>query len=708
MPRSAPDADSSPAPAAGGLIRRRPTAMIIAVLALCGTMVSLQQTLVLPLLPDFPEILNTSSENASWLVTVTLLTAAVGTPIVSRLADMFGKRLMLVICLVAVIIGSAVSAFGPSLAWVITGRGLAGIGTALIPVGISIMRDHLPADRVGSGVALMSATLGIGGAVGMPLAGVIYQNMDWHALFWVSGAFAVVMLVAVILVVPESTVRTRGRFDYLGGILLSGALVCFLIAVSKAGAWGWTSELTVTLLIAAVLIFAVWVPWELRVGQPLVDIRTSTRRTVLLTNVASVFIGFAMFTNFLTSAQQLQMPEDTGYGFGLSVVNTGLVLLPAGLLMVAMSPVAAWMIRMYGPRVVMLTGGLVIAAGFVLRALLHSSIVEVAIASGVSTLGTALAFAAMPTLIMRSVPITETASANGLNTLLRAIGTSTASAVVAAIFSGMTMVSSQSGATVPTLSAYQIIFWLGTVAALTGALITAFIRRPAPATDAADAADGTITGRIPVSEHTVKAADTDHELIVRGQVVGVRGRPIKQAVATVLHTDGRHIDWSRADNDGNFALALPGPGTYLLVASADGWAPQSGLVDLTDVDLGSVTMSRRLTLTGHVRDAGDPVGDVMLSLIRHSGEYVATTHAALDGSYEIALPPAGRYVLTAVDPVSGRTRSRTVPVGATSLTLDIDLDTGVPLTTDPGVADEQSDWCAENASHTGPIPTVRG
>ncbi|WP_237707536.1 MFS transporter [Serinicoccus profundi] len=285
-----------------------PTTAIIIVLSLCGTLVSLQQTLVLPLLPDFPEILDTTSDNASWLVTVTLLTAAVGTPIVSRLADMFGKRLLLIVCMWAVIAGSIVSALSSELALVLLGRGLSGLGACLVPVGISIMRDHLPADRVGSGVALMSATLGIGGAIGMPLAGVIYDNLDWHALFYVSGGFAVVMLVAVYLVVPESTVKTRGRFDYLGAALLSLALTGFLLAVSKAGTWGWSSPLTLSLLVGAGLVLAAWVPWELRTGQPLVDIRTSMRRTVLLTNAASVLIGFAMFANFLTSAQQVQMP----------------------------------------------------------------------------------------------------------------------------------------------------------------------------------------------------------------------------------------------------------------------------------------------------------------------------------------------------------------------------------------------------------------
>lgn len=674
MPRSAASRPGE-GERSGAAKRPLPTRTIVAVLALCGTVVSLQQTLVLPLLPDFPGLLDTTSENASWLVTITLLTAAVGTPIVARLADMFGKRLMMVICLVAVIVGSVIAAFSATLPGVIAGRGLAGIGTCLIPVGISIMRDHLPADRVGSGVALMSATLGIGGAVGMPLAGVIYQSMDWHALFWVSGGFGAVMLVLVLLVVPESTVRTRGRFDYVGAALLSVALSCVLLAISKAGAWGFTDQRIITLAVVSVLVFALWVPWELRSGHPLVDIRTSTRRTVLLTNGASVLIGFAMFANFLTSAQQLQMPRETGYGFGLSVIETGLYLLPAGILMVAMAPVAAWMIRNYGPRLVMLVGALVIGGGFVLRTVMHGSLIEVLISSGISTLGTALAFAAMPTLIMRSVPITETASANGLNTLLRAIGTSTASATVAAAFSAFTITVPGGAVPVPTLGAYQLVFWLGVAAALTGALVTAFIpRRIAPVRD-----DAPQTVREGVDNHEVKPRDTEHELIARGNVADLRDRPIKQAVATALHTDGRHIDWSRTDNEGRFALALPGPGTYLLVVSADGWAPQSGFIDILDTDLGQVRMSRRLTLTGHVTDAGSPIGDVMLSLIRHSGEYVATAHAGLDGTFEMLLPPPGRYVLTAVDPMTGRTRSRPVQVGSTSQSVDVDIDTGVPL-----------------------------
>ena len=302
---------------------------IVLVLALCGTAVSLMQTLVVPLLTDFPRLLGTTPDNAAWLVTVTLLTSAVATPILSRLADMHGKRRMIVVSLVALLLGSLLGALSDSLALLIVARMLQGFAPALIPIGISTMRDELPPERIGGAVALMSATLGIGGAVGLPLSGVIYEAFGWQAVFWGSVVMSVVMLVLVLTVVPESGVRTPGRFDWLGAILMSIALTALLLGISKGGAWGWTSQWTVLSFVVAVLVFAMWAPWELRTGEPLVDLRTSTRRPVLLTNIASLLAGFAMFTNLLVATQQLQIPVETGVGFGLGVTEAGLAMLPA-------------------------------------------------------------------------------------------------------------------------------------------------------------------------------------------------------------------------------------------------------------------------------------------------------------------------------------------------------------------------------------------
>lgn len=347
-------------------------------------------------------------------------------------------------------------------------------------------------------------------------------------------------------------------------------------------------------------------------------------------------------------------------------------MLPGGILMIAMAPIAGMLITRFGPRAILIAGGLIIAIGFVSRSLWHGSVIEVIITSGLTSMGTALAFAAMPTLIMSSVPITETASANGLNTLLRSIGTASASAMIAAVFTVFAAPVVPGGPAVPTASAYYLIFWTGTFAALVGAFIAAFIRRPA--LGKARVEDG-----VPVTDRIrVRAPGDQPEVIVRGRVTGPVGRPLRQAVATVLRPDGEHLDWSRADNEGRFALALPESGRYLLVVSAEGWAPHSSLVELSADEPTDVVLGKRLLLSGHVTDNGEPIGKVMLSLIKHSGEYAGTTTADESGAYEIGLPPAGRYVLTAVDHATGRTQSRVLTVLASSTTLDIDLETVSP------------------------------
>jgi EmrB/QacA subfamily drug resistance transporter len=451
--------------------------LVIFVLALSGTIVALVQTLVVPLLPELPGLLGTSASNVSWLVTVTLLASAVTTPIVSKLADMFGKRRMMLCCLAALVTGSVVGALSASLPGVIAARGLQGFAPALIPVGISIMRDELPPDRMAAGVALMSATIGIGGAIGLPLSGAISSVTDWHAVFWLSGGMAAVVLLLLLLVVPESAQRSGGRFDVVGAALLSVALTMLLLAISMGQQWGWGSDLTRGCFVSAAIVGVAWVPWELRTDRPLVDIRSSLRRTVLLTNVAAALAGFAMFANMLSTTQQLQLPRDTGAGFGLTATQAGLAMLPGGLSMLLLAPVAAAISRRCGPRTTLLVGTVVMAVGYLARIALHREVWQVIFGASIVSIGTALSFAAMPVLIMLAVPANESAAANGLNTLLRTIGTAVSSAALAAILAEETVVAA--GRALPSPTAFRAAFLVAASAAAAAAVLGAFLpRRP--------------------------------------------------------------------------------------------------------------------------------------------------------------------------------------------------------------------------------------
>lgn len=629
---------------------------ITAVLALSGTVVALMQTLVVPLLPDFPRILGITADDASWLVTATLLASAVATPIVSRSADMYGKRKMMVVCLAIMVAGSVIAAVGGSFLWLVIGRTLQGFASALIPVGISIMRDELPKEKMGSAVALMSATLGIGSAMGLPLAGVLYESLGWASIFWVSAAAGALLLVAVALVVPESKVRTPGRFDYAGALVLSAALAALLLAISKGGAWGWGSEPVLLLFLTAAILLAAWVPYELKVSQPMVDLRTSGRRPVLMTNVASLLIGFAMFANMLLTTQQLQLPAATGYGFGLNVITAGLCMVPSGLAMVIFAPVSGRIIRVFGGKSALIAGAVVMIVGYVSRVFFYDSIAWVIIGSTVVSVGTAIAYAAMPTLIMGVVPITETASANGLNSLVRSIGTSTSSAAVAA---ALTSVSMTVGAVqLPSFDAFKDVFWLAALAAAASVAATVFIPKATAA-------------RRPSAADTAVSVNTA-EIVVQGRVLAPDNRPVTPAVVTVLQTAGEPVDWSRVDTEGNYSVALPGAGKYLMVTNAAGWAPMAEVFDFDGRTRHQNFLLRdRLEISGLVTAGSAAVTGAVVTLLEASGGYVHTTLSDDDGAYAFPLPLAGRYVVSMVDPATHQAMARKLAVDNRSVTVDL-------------------------------------
>lgn len=449
--------------------------LIITVLAFCGIVVSLMQTLIIPLIPTLPAMLDATASDASWAITGTLLAGAVVTPISGRLGDMFGKRRVLLLSLLAMVIGSTLCALSDSLTIVVAGRALQGLAMGAIPLGISIMRDLLPPEKVGAAVATMSATMGVGGAIGLPLAAFIAQSADWHMLFWAAAALGTLCLVTVWTLLPESSLRTPAKFDLVGAFGLSIGLLALLLPITKGGDWGWGSLQTIGLFAIAALVLLAWGFYEMRIGAPLVDLRVTARPQVLFTNLASVMVGFAMYGTSLIFPQLLMAPHATGYGLGQSMIMTGLALAPGGLVMMVLSPVSARLSARRGPKTTLLAGAVVIAAGYSIALFLNTEVWQVMISTMTISAGVGLAFAAMPALIMGAVPVTETGAANGLNSLMRAIGTSSSAAVMSVVLASMT---TSVGATqLPTLDAFRVTFVIAISAALLAAALTAFIPR---------------------------------------------------------------------------------------------------------------------------------------------------------------------------------------------------------------------------------------
>ncbi|MDX2376399.1 MFS transporter [Microbacterium sp. LRZ72] len=459
------------------LTRYYPQWAVVAVLALGGLCASFMFTLVVPIQAQLPELLDAPREDTAWVVTATLLTAAVATPISGRLGDMYGKRRIVLILLALLVVGSVIAALSTSIIGIVIGRALQGAVTGVVPLGIAILRDIVHSDHLGTAVALISATMGVGGAIGLPLSAIVTARADWHMLFWMSAGIGVVVFALVLWIVPVSLLRFPGRFDFVGALGLAAGLTGLLLAVSRGGEWGWLSAPTLGCGIGGILVLLVWGRYQLRTREPLLDLRVAARTPVLLTNLASIGMGFALFGSNVLFPQLLELPTGSGVGFGLSLIGAALVVMPSGIIMMLISPLSGWFARTVGPRLLFTLGALAVVLAYVVALALGTEVWHIVMANMLVGVGIGLSFAAMPLLIMRSVPADETGASNGLNALFRSVGTSSAAAVLGGVLAFMSV--PFEGVPVPTAAAFELSFWIAGSAALFALVLTLFIPRHA-------------------------------------------------------------------------------------------------------------------------------------------------------------------------------------------------------------------------------------
>ena len=548
---------------------RRPSGSgIVPVLAFAGIVVAVMQTLLVPVIKDLPELLGTSPSNATWVMTSTLLAGAVSTPIMGRLGDLYGKRRMLVASLAVMVVGSLIAGFTSELLVMIVGRALQGFAMGAIPLGIGLMRDELPREKLGSAMALMSSSIGVGGGLALPVAALVAQHADWHALFFGSAGLGVVSILLTLLVVPESPVRAEGTFDLPGALGLSAGLVLFLLPITKGSDWGWTSGTTLGLFGAAAVVLFLWGLMELRVKAPLVDLRTTARPAVLFTNLASIMVGVAFYAVSLVLPQLLQLPTSTGYGLGQSMVVAGLCVAPLGLTMMFTAPVYARISAKYGPKVTLMIGMLIIAIGYGAGLGLMSAAWQTVVIAVVLGAGIGLAYSSLPALIIGAVPPSETGAANGLNTLMRSIGTSVSSAVI-----GMVLANTADhvgGVAIPTMHGFRVSFMIATGAVLLGLMFAVFLPRQRRTADAEKPHLVASSEDAPEPDRTADASLAGF----RGRVLTADGVPVARANVTLIDRRGRQAGATLSGEDGSYALAVPaGGGAYVLAAKALGHGP---------------------------------------------------------------------------------------------------------------------------------------
>jgi EmrB/QacA subfamily drug resistance transporter len=396
--------------------------VILAVLSLAAVTYAVLSSAVIPALTTFQHSLHASETGVTWLLTGFLLSASVGTAIIGKLGDMYGKQRLLVWTLLTLAAGTLLAALSVSLPVLIVARVIQGVAGGIFPLAFGIARDEFPADRVAGSIGLMSAILGVGGGLGLVVGGLIDEHLNWHWLFWIPLPIMVAAAVCAWRFIPESPVRSPGRVNWTAAALMSVGLSAILIGIAQTSIWGWTGPKTLALLGFGLAACAAWILVELHSSNPLIDMTMMRVRGVWTANLAAFLVGAGLYAWFLLLPQLAQLPRSTGFGYGASVVIAGLYLLPCAIGMGTLGSLAGRVERRFGSRRALVAGAAVsaVACGWLTFSSRHPY--DLLVSSLLLGIGIGLAFAALGNLIVQAVPPQQTGVASGMNTVLRTLG----------------------------------------------------------------------------------------------------------------------------------------------------------------------------------------------------------------------------------------------------------------------------------------------
>ncbi|MFE9248881.1 MFS transporter [Streptomyces sp. NPDC007088] len=463
--RSMTDASARGA-AKGAADGERGVAAPFAALLLAVLSFSLMQTMVVPALPDLRREFHASPTGVSWLLSSFLLTSSVATALLGRVGDMFGKRRVLIVSLAVFAGGTLLAALSGSLALLITARAVQGVGAAAFPLAFGIVREQFPRERVPVAIGLISSTFGIGFGVGLVLPGPIVDALGWHWIFWTGLIVVLAGIAAVAAFVRESPVRSPGRVDWAGAVLLSAGVTALLVAISQGRSWGWSSGRTIGLFLAAAGLLVVFTYAETKVRAPLVDIGLLRRPAMLSSHLTALIVGFGMYGAFTLVPLLAQTPSRAGYGFDASVTASGLLMVPMAATMLVAGPLAGRMGAAVGWKLPLVLACLTGVLGFLVYATAHDTEWAMYAGSAVLGVGVGFAFAALANVVVSAVDASRTGEATGINTIMRTVGGSLGAQIAASVVASGTV----PGTRFPAESGFTAAFVMSAIALALAAL----------------------------------------------------------------------------------------------------------------------------------------------------------------------------------------------------------------------------------------------
>ena len=686
----------------------------------------ISSTIVSNALPEIIADIGGGQSAYTWVVTASLLTMTATTPLWGKMADLFSKKLLMQIALVLFVAASAVAGLAQNPGELIAARAVQGIGmgglTALAQVIMAAMISPRERGRYSGYLGAVFAVATVGG----PLIGGVITDADslgWRWCFYVGIPFAVIAFIVLQKTLHLPVIRREGvKVDWAGAFFMAAGVSLLLIWVTFAGdKYDWASWETAAMVGGSVLLLLIFVLVESRAKEPIIPLRLFANRTITLSSLASLFVGVAMFAGTIFFSQYFQLAR------GESPTMAGVMTIPmiAGLFL--SSTISGQVITRTGRwKAWLVVGAVLIVGGLGLLGTIRydTEYWHVAVFMAVLGLGVGMTMQNLVLSTQNQVAPADLGAASSMVTFFRSLGGAMGVSALGALMAhrvtdyvsdGLadlgpryaTLAQGTSGE-IPDMdkvpeplrsvleSAYghgiADIFLVAAGAAVIALLFVVFIKEVPLKTKGglAQAAEeaASVDGPAAVAEGVAgvpeqHAAPVSHGIPLHGSVRGSGDVPVPHAAVTLISLSGRQLGRSVAHADGSYSVDAPGSGTYVLIASADGFQPQASTVVVGGEPVAyDLLLSGTTGLKGIVRggEDGAPIKDAMVIVTDVRGDLLSTGTTVADGTFFIdELVPGPATV--AVNAEGFRPRAVPIEIGATGLTrIEVEMVTGARLT----------------------------
>ncbi len=403
----------------------------ILIMALTGTMIMYVETMVTPALPVLSKFFNASYDSLSWIITAYLISGTISAAIFGKLADIYGKKKIFVTLSLIYAISVSFGGFAQTLDQFIAIRAVQGLGMGMFPVAFSLLNDELPKDELPLAQGIISATFTIGASIGLVVGAWITQNFDWQWSYHSAIPIAFGLWLAALFLLEESPFRKSERIDFGGIALISIFIISIILVLSEGVYWGWTSPLILSVLFLGFSSLILFIFYEAVVEEPFINISLLKTKNIMLPNLAGLFASGGMFYLFYTIPPILQDPSPAG--FGKDIFTSGLVMVPGALFGVVVAPIAATVVRKYGPKISVIFGTTIMVLAFFLLFFNRGSVLAITEDAAFIGSGTSFVFVGIINTIIMAAPRADAGQVTGMNTVFRNIGSSLSPAIAGAI-----------------------------------------------------------------------------------------------------------------------------------------------------------------------------------------------------------------------------------------------------------------------------------